>query len=103
MKDQATKSTVEDIAARARHRVDAAADKAADKIDEAADKVDESIDDVADRFADIEEQLRLAGDRLIENARILSAEASKQTRLHPLTAIGVAFAAGFVVSKLLRR
>ena len=92
MKDQATKSTVEDIAARARHRVDAA-----------ADTVDENIDEVADRFADIEAQLRLAGDRLIENARVLSAEASKHTRLHPLTAIGIAFAAGVVVSKLLRR
>ncbi len=92
MKDQATKSTVEDIAARARHRVDAA-----------ADTVDENIDEVADRFAEIEAQLRLAGDRLIENARVLSAEASKHTRLHPLTAIGIAFAAGVVVSKLLRR
>jgi ElaB/YqjD/DUF883 family membrane-anchored ribosome-binding protein len=92
MKDQATKSTVEDIAAHARHRVDAA-----------ADKVDENIDDVADRFADIEEQLRQAGDRLIENARVLSAEASRQTRSHPLAAIGIAFAAGLVVSKLLRR
>ena len=92
MKDQATKSTVEDIAARARHRVDAT-----------ADKVEENIDEVADRFAEIEEQLRLAGDRLIENAKVLSAEASKQTRLHPLAAIGIAFAAGVVVSKLLRR
>jgi ElaB/YqjD/DUF883 family membrane-anchored ribosome-binding protein len=92
MKDQATKSTVEDIATRARHRVDAA-----------ADTIDENIDDVADRFADIEAQLRQAGDRLIESAKVLSAEASKQTRLHPLAAVGIAFAAGVVVSKLLRR
>lgn len=96
MKDQATKSTVEDIATRTRNRVDATADKVAESIDE-------KVDEVADRFADIEEQLRLAGDRLIENARLLSAEASKQTRQHPLTAIGIAFAAGIVVSKLLRR
>ena len=92
MKDSATKSTVEDIATRARHRVDAT-----------ADKVDENIEDVADRFADIEAQLRDAGDRLLESARVLSAEASKHTRQHPLTAIGIAFAAGIVVSKLLRR
>jgi len=92
MKDSATKSTVEDIATRARLRVDAA-----------ADTVDENIEDVAGRFADIEAQLRDAGDRLLESARVLSAETSKHTRQHPLAAIGIAFAAGIVVSKLLRR
>lgn len=92
MKQEASKSTVEELATRARHRVDAA-----------ADKVDENIDDVADRFADLEAQLRETGERLLENAKSLSAEASRHTRQHPLAAIGIAFAAGIVVSKLLRR
>ncbi|MEP6939699.1 MAG: hypothetical protein ABI846_08040 [Rudaea sp.] len=92
MKDQARNSTVEDLAARARNHVDAT-----------ADKVDDTIDDYADRFADLEQQLRQAGDRLVENAKVLSAEASRHTRSHPLAAIGIAFAAGLVVSKLLRR
>ena len=92
MKGQASHSTIDDLAERAHNHVDAT-----------ADKVDESIDDYADRFADLEQQLRQAGDRLVENAKVLSAEASRHTRSHPLAAIGIAFAAGIVVSKLLRR
>lgn len=93
MKDQsATHSTVDDLAERARNHVDAT-----------ADRVDDTIDEYADRFADLEAQLRSAGDRLVENAKVLSAEASRHTRSHPLAAIGIAFAAGIVVSKLLRR
>ena len=93
MKDQSsTHSTVDDLAERAHNHVDAT-----------AERVDDTIDDYADRFAELEAQLRNAGDRLVENAKVLSAEASKHTRSHPLAAIGIAFAAGIVVSKLLRR
>jgi hypothetical protein len=64
---------------------------------------EDEIDAVTERLDAIEEQLRIVGDRLVESAKTLTAAASKQMQLHPLTAFGVAFLAGVTVAKLLRR
>lgn len=92
MKERTVKSSVDEVAAHLHNGVDAA-----------QEKIDDNIDATAERFATLEKQLRQAGDLLLENARTLSAEATKQVRLHPLAAFGVAFVAGITVAKLLRR
>jgi len=92
MKERTVKSSVDEVAARLHNGVDAA-----------QEKIDDNIDATAERFAALEKQLRQAGDLLLENAKTLSVEATKQVRLHPLAAFGVAFVAGITVAKLLRR
>ena len=64
---------------------------------------EESIDEVSERLEALEQQLRQAGDRLLESAKSLSGAASKQMQLHPMAAFGVAFVAGMTVARLLRR
>jgi len=64
------------------------------------DATDEAV---GDRIADLEQQLRDAGERLRETARDLGAIASDQMRRHPMAAFGVAFVAGMTLARLLRR
>lgn len=51
----------------------------------------------------LEEELHDAGDRFVSGAQKLGSTAAGQIREHPIAAFGVAFAAGFVLSRLLRR
>ena len=67
------------------------------------DKVADSIDEMGDRISTMEQQLREAGDALMENARKLSEAASKQVQLHPLAAFGIAFLVGVTAAKMMRR
>ncbi len=53
--------------------------------------------------AHLEDELRDAGDRFIEGTRTFRAAAVEQVREHPLAAFGIAFAAGVIVTRLLRR
>ncbi len=92
MRVHSVKSSVEEVAAKAHNGVDA--------VEEA---IEENLGAFSDRLKGLEQQLRQAGDRLLDNAKTLSAEAGKQTKLHPLAALGVAFVAGVTVAKLLRR
>lgn len=52
--------------------------------------------------AQLEDELRDAGERFSEGAKKLSEVAVEQVRAHPLAAFGIAFAAGMVVSRWLR-
>lgn len=52
--------------------------------------------------AELEDQLREAGERFAQGAKTFSAAAAEQVRAHPLAAFGIAFAAGIVVSRWLR-
>lgn len=52
--------------------------------------------------AQLEDDLRAAGDRFSEGAKKFSSAAAEQIREHPLAAFGVAFAAGVVLTRLLR-
>lgn len=52
--------------------------------------------------AQLEDELRDAGERFSDGARKFSDAAVEQVRAHPLAAFGVAFAAGVVLSRLLR-
>lgn len=53
--------------------------------------------------AHLEEELRDASDRFVEGTRTFRAAAVEQVREHPLAAFGVAFAAGVIVTRLMRR
>ena len=53
--------------------------------------------------ARLEDDLRDAGARFAEGAKKFGDAAVEQVREHPLAAFGVAFAAGVVVSRWLRR
>lgn len=53
--------------------------------------------------ANLEDNLRDAGERFAEGAKTFSAAATEQIREHPVAAFGVAFAVGIVVSRWLRR
>lgn len=92
MATRSAKSTVTESAADIHGAINGAQEKAA-----------EDIDAVGDRLEALERQLRQAGDHLLENAKTLSAAASKQMQLHPLAAFGVAFLAGVTAARLLRR
>jgi ElaB/YqjD/DUF883 family membrane-anchored ribosome-binding protein len=72
-------------------------------INGAREEAAEDIDAIGDRLVALERQLRQAGDHLLENAKTLTATASKQMQLHPLAAFGVAFLAGITAARLLRR
>ena len=53
--------------------------------------------------AHLEEELREAGERFAEGAKTFGSAAADQVREHPMAAFGVAFAAGFILSRALRR
>lgn len=63
----------------------------------------EDIEEISERLADLEDQLRVAGERLRDSAKVLSGVASRQMQSHPLAAFGVAFFAGIAVARILRR
>jgi ElaB/YqjD/DUF883 family membrane-anchored ribosome-binding protein len=82
--------------------------------DEVVDAVDESIDagkgelhrlraKLRENGSQLEDDLRDAGARLSEGARTLGSALSEQVREHPLAAFGIAFAAGVIVSRAMRR
>lgn len=84
----------------------AAADAAANihnGVDAVADDVDAAVDSLGARLAALEAQWREHGAELLASAREIGGVAGKQVRAHPVAAFGVAFVAGMVVAKLLRR
>ena len=74
-----------------------------DGIDVAERKIDDSIDGFSARLASLESRLREGGERVLADARDLGEAASERMRSHPLAAFGLAFAAGIVVARMLRR
>jgi ElaB/YqjD/DUF883 family membrane-anchored ribosome-binding protein len=89
MSAQSVKSTVTPI--------DTGANDAAEDVEEAAAAATD------DTLGEIEEQLRRTADSLKESAKSLGDLANLQIQQRPLAAIGVAFLAGLVAAKLLRR
>ena len=51
----------------------------------------------------VEHDLRAAGTRLLDETKSLRAELAKQAEKHPLAVFGLAFAAGLLVARTLRR
>jgi ElaB/YqjD/DUF883 family membrane-anchored ribosome-binding protein len=79
-----------------------------------SDQISDGIDEVArtaSRFSErlrsnagaLHEDLSAAGERFGDGAKRLGTVASEQIRAHPLAAVGIAVAAGILVSRLMRR
>lgn len=81
--------------------------RSAEKIDGDAEKVMGKLAADARAFAERCEVLRDEwlgkGRRLLDDTKGLRQEASQQARMHPLATFGVAFAAGLIIARALRR
>jgi len=88
--------TIKDAAAEA-------ATKIHNGVDAAEEQVDATVDTLSARLAALEAQWREHADDLLAGAREIGDVAGKQVRAHPVAAFGVAFVAGMIVAKLLRR
>jgi Na+/H+-translocating membrane pyrophosphatase len=81
--------------------------KAAKRVENGAEAVADNIGDGVDALAgqrdELLETFRDVGRRLLESSRALTEEAAKQARLRPLAVFGVAFVAGIVAARMLRR
>ena len=65
--------------------------------------VDESIEDLDNRFAQFEARLQEETERLVDTVKEISTAATRYARARPLAAAGIAFVAGLVTARVLRR
>lgn len=89
-----------DIASAAASNV---AGKISGKLDEAARTASRFSDKLRSNREQLHEELSAAGERFGDGAKRLGAITSEQVRNHPLAAIGIAAAVGFLVSRLIQR
>lgn len=86
---------------------DPVASKIADHLSEGIDQVTKSANRFSERLRDngsaLHEELNAAGERFGDGAKRLGSVASEQIRAHPLAAVGIAVAAGVLLSRLTRR
>ena len=61
------------------------------------------VDALAEQRDEFLETLRDLGRRMLDSSKALSDEAARQARLRPLAVFGVAFLAGVVAARVLRR
>jgi hypothetical protein len=79
------------------------ADRIEDGVEAAAASIGNGVDALAEQRDELLETLRDLGRRMLESSKALSDEAVKQARLRPLAVFGVAFVAGVIVARVLRR
>ena len=82
---------------------EAVADAASESVDATRGELRRLREKLRENGAHLEEELREAGERFAEGAKTFGAAATEQVRAHPMAAFGVAFAAGFILSRALRR
>ena len=79
------------------------ADSIEDGIEAAAVSLGNGAETIGAKGADMQDKLREIGQRLMESTKALTDEAARQARLRPLAVFGVAFVAGIVIARVLRR
>jgi len=79
------------------------AKKARNGVDMAQDAVNDSVDSLSKRLRSLESLWGEYGDTIVKNAKELGSVAEKQVRSNPLAAFGIAFGAGILLARLLRR
>lgn len=81
--------------------------KSADEIESgvaaAATRLGNGAETLDNRREQLQDTLRDFGRRLLDNSKELSGEIAKQARLRPLAVFGVAFVAGILAARVLRR
>jgi ElaB/YqjD/DUF883 family membrane-anchored ribosome-binding protein len=107
-------STTAELSETAHTQTDRLAGAAHEKADRFASAAHETIDKVSDAAGSAEQKVRDKAARATEQAQIVQEEASEAldqgldrvkeyVRTNPVMSAGIAFAAGFVVSALMRR
>lgn len=79
------------------------ADQIENDVAEAAASVGNGAEALGERADEFQDMLRDIGRRILDTTRELSAEAAKQARLRPLAVFGIAFVAGVIAARALRR
>lgn len=79
------------------------ADRIESDVEAAATRIGNGADALAEQRDELMQTLRDLGRRMLESSKALSDEAVKQARLRPLAVFGVAFLAGVVAARVLRR
>jgi len=69
----------------------------------AAESLTNGADALGEESEELQEKLRDIGRRLLDTSKELGDEAAKQARLRPLAVLGIAFVAGVIVARALRR
>lgn len=98
-----SRKPLDDAAEAASTAANKVAGKISDKLDEAARSASRFSDKLRNNGAALQEELSAAGERFGDGAKRLGAVTSEQVRNHPLAAIGIAVAVGYVAARLLRR
>jgi len=91
--------STKEIKAKIRKRVDQIENGVAEGMSSLGDDVEAS----GDQPDEPQETLRDVGRRILDTTKGLGDEATRQARLHPLAVFGVAFVAGIIVARALRR
>jgi ElaB/YqjD/DUF883 family membrane-anchored ribosome-binding protein len=99
----ADRKSLDDAAEVANEAASKVAGKISSKLDEAARSASRFSDKLRSNGAALQEELSAASERFGDGAKRLGAVTSDQIRTHPLAAVGIAVAVGYVAARLLRR
>ena len=80
-----------------------AADRVEDGVEAAASALGNGVDALGAEHGELQRMLRDLGQRVRESTKALTDEATRQARLRPLAVFGLAFLAGVVAARALRR
>ena len=83
--------------------VDRARDKMHETVDRVADKAHQAEASLREQAAGVEGRMREMGAKVSESAHDGTEQLRNYVRENPVTSAGIAFAAGFVISAILRR
>lgn len=84
-------------------QVRSSADQIDDGVATVATTVSNSMDGLNQKRHELQDKAREFGRGLLDDAKDLTDEVTKQAHLRPLAVFGVAFVAGVVVARMLRR
>ena len=82
-------------------KMDHAADQAHDKIDQASNAVRPAIDKLAGRAHNAVDSLGAKGEEWLQAEQEMMGEVQAYVRAHPLQAVGMAIAGGFLLSRII--
>jgi ElaB/YqjD/DUF883 family membrane-anchored ribosome-binding protein len=85
----------------AHHAIDSAADATRPALDHAVANAHKTVDRVGDAASHAAEALGVKGDQLNEGSKRVIERAGVYVRENPVTSLGIAVAAGYVLSRLL--
>lgn len=82
-------------------KVDRAANQAHDKIDQASNAARPAVDKIAGKAHNMVDKLEAKSEKWIDAEEEMMGEVQSYVRQHPLQAIGIAVAGGFLLSRII--